>query len=66
MINTSLLETLRDLPRREKLRVIEFLAADLAQADSSLDIYPVSTPYGQDEAAAVLQGLLDEQVSDCR
>ncbi len=59
MIDAMLLETLRDLPRHEKLRVIEFLAADLAENEPEVRTrYPVLTPYGATNAATTLQEFL--------
>ena len=61
----DLLPALRSLPRSDKLRVNELLAADLAREESpSLveagAIYPVWTPIDTFEAAAVLQRELEK------
>jgi hypothetical protein len=61
----DLLPALRSLPRSDKLRVIELLAADLAREESpplveAGAIYPVWTPIDAFEAAAVFQRELEK------
>lgn len=63
MINAALLEALRELPRQEKLRVIEFLATDLAKTESEVQSYPVLTPFGSAAGAAILQRFLRDDSS---
>jgi hypothetical protein len=62
MILDELLTTLRDLNRADKLRAIQFLAAELAKEENlSLDTdaeYPVWTPVDAFEAAKILSDLL--------
>jgi hypothetical protein len=55
----NLLAAVRALPRSEKLRLIQLLAADLEQEESSALLkagatYPIWTPLDAHEAAAVL------------
>lgn len=59
----DLLPAVRDLSRTEKLRLIQVLAADLAEAEEPASLaagrtYPVWSPYGAHKAAAVLLDVL--------
>jgi hypothetical protein len=62
MILDELLPTLRDLNRADKLRAIQFLAAELAKEENLwLDAnaeYPVWTPVDAFEAAKILSDIL--------
>jgi hypothetical protein len=57
--------TVQTLSRAEKMRLVQSLVVDLAQEegipliDASIS-YPIWTPLGADEAAAILQKYLDE------
>lgn len=62
----ELLPTARKLSRAEKLRLIQLLAADLAETDDPLPLtpeaaYPVWSPFRAHEAAAVLLDVLDAE-----
>jgi len=60
----QLLPTLHELPRADKFRAVQFLAAELAQGEDSLPPgaeYPVWSPYEAHEAAATLTQYLREQ-----
>ena len=62
MISAELLDTLRVLPRADKLYLMQFLVSELAQEESDLLkpglAYPVWSPYDAVEAAdAMLAGL---------
>jgi len=63
-----LLPILKDLQRPEKLFIIQFLAAELAQQEgNSLGAnlqYPVWSPYDSHEAANTLLQLLNEPTSE--
>jgi hypothetical protein len=61
----DLLPSIRDLSRTEKLRLIQVLAIDLAEAEDPASLepgksYPLWSPYEAYEAAAVLLKVLDE------
>lgn len=60
----TLLPLLKDLNRQEKLFLIQFLAAELAQQEGSTLTanvqYPVWSPYASYEAGNVLLNLLNE------
>lgn len=62
MILDELLPALRDLNRADKLRAIQYLAAELAKEENlSLDAnveYPVWTPVDAFEAAKALSDIL--------
>lgn len=60
----ELLPSARELSRADKLRLIQWLAADLAGTDDSASLaaganYPVWSPWGAHEAAAVLLDVLE-------
>jgi hypothetical protein len=61
----ELLPTLQTLPRPDKLRVIQFLVADLSRQEGiELEAgaaYPIWTPFGADEAARTLMQLLEQE-----
>ncbi len=60
----ELLPTLHDLPRPDKFRVVQFLTAELAQAEGALSPgaeYAIWSPYEAHEAAGVLTRFLKEQ-----
>lgn len=62
MITTELLNTLRQLDRAEKLRVIQVLALEMAEEEDHLieagQGYPVWSPYDANEAADVMLRML--------
>ena len=63
---TELLSSLHALPRADKLRVIQVLAADVASEDAlasadSERTYPVWSPYGACDGAATLLRVLEEE-----
>jgi hypothetical protein len=61
---TKLFPLLRQLNRPEKLYIIQFLVSELAQEESELlqpgVEYPVWSPYGAFDAAAIMLNALDE------
>ena len=62
----ELLPTLRELSRTEKLQLIQVLAADPAEVEDPAPLapgkaYPLWSPYGAHEAAAVLLKVLDSE-----
>jgi hypothetical protein len=64
----QLLPRLRQLPRMEKLHVIQFLVSELAQEETALlqpDVaYPIWSPYDAFDAAEVmLKALAETQVN---
>jgi hypothetical protein len=67
-MNTALSEmlpTIQSLPRSDKLRLIQLLAADVARADDALlDVadksVPLWSPYDSFQGAATLLRVLDE------
>ena len=64
----ELLPTVRSLSRRDKFRLIELLAVELAHAEEATSIsadqdYPLWSPDRAYDAAAVLMRVLDEEVS---
>ena len=66
MTDNELLPTLHALPRADKLRLIQVLAADVAREDGITPddaerAYPVWSPYEAFDGAATLLRLLDEQ-----
>ena len=66
MTLTELLPTVHALPRGEKLRLIQLLAADVAREESAaLDVadqtVPIWSPYDAFEGAATLLRVLDEE-----
>ena len=62
MLLNELLPALRDLPRADKWRVVEFLVLDLAKEEGALfnggAAYPVWSPYDSFEAADALLAAL--------
>ena len=63
---TELLPTLHSLPRADKLRLMQFLVADLAQEEGigwveTEGSYPIWTPYDAFDAAATLLNALEEE-----
>jgi hypothetical protein len=55
----EMLPNLQTLPRADKLRLIQFLAADLAQEEVGPSLvegarYPIWSPFNSHEAAAIL------------
>jgi hypothetical protein len=59
----EILPTVQSLPREDKLRLIQFLAQDLAEAEAPAALvpgeeYPVWSPYNAFEAADTLLGVL--------
>ncbi|HUT89773.1 MAG TPA: hypothetical protein VMY37_09770 [Thermoguttaceae bacterium] len=69
MTLNELLPTLHALPRAEKLRLIQLLAADVAREDGieladTQSAYPVWSPYDAfDGAAALLRVLAEEKAA---
>lgn len=66
MTLTELLPTIHSLPRAEKLRLIQLLAADLAREDGiALDLadttVPIWSPHGAFDGAATLLRVLDAE-----
>ena len=66
MTLTELLPALHGLPRAEKLRAIQLLAADVAREEgdavgASEGTYPIWSPYDAFEGAATLMRVLDEE-----
>lgn len=63
----SLLPILKGLPAQQKLLLIQFLAAELAQQESGSLIpnlrYPIWSPYNSYEAAETLLRMLKEPES---
>jgi hypothetical protein len=64
----ELLPTVQELPRADKLRLMQWLAAQLAQEEGvpllSPDVeYPVWSPYDAHEAAATLAAFLEQEKS---
>jgi hypothetical protein len=62
----ELMPALDSLPRADKVRVIQYLAAKLGGEDESVPFtagrsYPIWSPYDAHEAAAVLSRLLEEE-----
>lgn len=62
----ELLPNARTLSRGEKLRLIQFLAEDLARAEDVAPLeagqsYPVWSPHDAYEAAEVLMGMLEKE-----
>jgi hypothetical protein len=62
----KLLPATRKLSRAEKLRLIQVLAADLAETEDPLQLlpeaaYPVWSPFRAPEAAATLLGVLEAE-----
>ncbi|WP_165074582.1 hypothetical protein [Paludisphaera rhizosphaerae] len=62
----ELLPAARSLSRTEKLRLIQVLAAELAEADDSAHLaseakYPVWSPFDAHQAAAVLLDVLEAE-----
>jgi len=63
MTLTELLPTLQELPRADKLRVVQFLVFELAREEGvtlfeSGGTYPIWTPYNAFEAADTLLNAL--------
>ena len=66
MTLSELLPALHGLPRAEKLRAIQLLAADVAREEGDEGIasegtYPIWSPYDAFEGAATLMRVLDEE-----
>jgi hypothetical protein len=66
MTLSELLPALHELPRAEKLRAIQLLAADVAREEgdevmASEGSYPIWSPYDAFEGAATLMRVLDEE-----
>lgn len=60
----ELLPVLHELPRADKFRAVQFLTAELAQAEGGLlpgAEYPVWSPHEAHDAAATLNQFLREQ-----
>ena len=62
----EILPNIQALPRADKLRLIQFLAQDLAEADAPLTlvpggVYPVWSPYDAFDAADTLLGVLQAE-----
>ncbi len=66
MTVTELYPTLRNLPRADKLKVMQFLVAELAQEEPSLEsgaTYKIWSPIDSHEAAHKLAQLLESEQS---
>ena len=66
MTLSELIPALHGLPRAEKLRAIQVLAADVAREEGDEGIasegtYPIWSPYDAFEGAATLMRVLDEE-----
>ena len=66
MTPSELLTALHGLPRADKLRAIQVLAADVAREEGDMlapsdAAYPIWSPYDAFEGAATLMRLLDEE-----
>jgi hypothetical protein len=66
MTLSELLPALHELPRADKLRAIQVLAADVAREEGDMlapsdAAYSSWSPYGAFEGAATLMRLLDEE-----
>jgi hypothetical protein len=64
MTLAELIPALHELPRADKLRIVQFLAADLVQEEAGLlpnAEYPVWSPYDAHDAAATLTQYLEQQ-----
>ncbi|TVS14963.1 MAG: hypothetical protein EA424_17700 [Planctomycetaceae bacterium] len=66
MTLSELLPALHGLPRADKLRAIQVLAADVACEEDDMlapsdEAYPIWSPYDAFEGAATLMRLLDEE-----
>jgi hypothetical protein len=62
----ELLPSVQELPRRDKLQLMEWLAAQLAKEENipllSPDVeYPIWSPYDAHEAAATLASFLEQE-----
>ncbi len=68
MTLSELIPALHGLPRAEKLRAIQLLAADVAREEGDEGIasegtYPIWSPYDAFEGAATLMRVLDEEAA---
>ena len=68
MTLSELIPALHGLPRAEKLRAIQLLAADVAREEGDKGIasegtYPIWSPYDAFEGAATLMRVLDEEAA---
>ena len=65
MLTSELLAEVHRLNRVEKLRLVQLLVNQLAAEEASLVAeaveYPIYTPYGNENAAAVLLDLLNKE-----
>lgn len=65
MTTEKLLLTLRDLPRTEKLKIMQFLIAELAKEEEPTlqagATYPILSPLNSHEAAHKLGQLLESE-----
>ena len=65
MTTEKLLLTLRDLPRTEKLKIMQFLIAELAKEEEPTlqagATYPILSPFNSHEAAHKLGQLLESE-----
>jgi len=68
MISAELLDTLRALPRADKLHLMQFLVSELAQEEADLLkpglAYPVWSPYDAVEAANTMLAMLKATESE--
>ena len=66
----ELLPVVQALPHLDKLRLMQWLAAQVA-LDEGLSLmppdieYPIWSPYNSHEAAATLNAFLEQEKSDC-
>lgn len=63
MTAAELFPTLRELPRADKLRVMQFLIAELAKEEEPTLTYLVRAPFNSHEAAHKLAQLLESEQS---
>jgi hypothetical protein len=67
MTVTELYPTLKSLPRADKLKVMQFLVAELAEEEEPTlqpgTIYPIWSPFDSHEAAHKLAQLLESEQS---
>ncbi len=64
MTVTELYPTLKSLPRADKLKVMQFLAAELAEEEPTLQpgaVYEIWSPLNSHEAAHKLAKLLESE-----
>lgn len=63
MTTAELFSTLREMPRADKLRVMQFLIAELAKEEEPTLTHSVSAPFNSHGAAHKLAQLLESEQS---